>query len=90
MYADDTKQQRLTDALIIQHIEQLRMVADRFYRDDPALHAIVLADFLSKVHEELCLRADDKLELSLPEGLPDFRAPVTSAYDVDDWPEEGF
>ncbi|WP_212591462.1 hypothetical protein, partial [Escherichia coli] len=35
-------------------------------------------------------RVDERLPLEIPEGLPNFQAPITSDFDVDDWSNEDF
>lgn len=83
MYADDTKQQRLTDAMLMEAIATTVGFHERHGSGDTA-DSILLTSLLRHIYDELALRGDERISLELPEGLPNYQAPVTSAYDV--WP----
>ncbi|HCN8345658.1 TPA: hypothetical protein N6490_000266 [Escherichia coli] len=81
MYSDDTKQRRYTDAMLMEAIAS----TVGFHERHGSESSFLLTSLLRHIHDELALRVDERVSLELPEGLPDYQAPVTSAYDTDDW-----
>ncbi|AYQ12112.1 hypothetical protein D6Y71_00725 [Escherichia coli] len=80
---------RLTDELIMKSIATTICFIERYDHEHPADH-ILLTSLLRHIYEEMALRVDERLPLDIPEGLPDFQAPITSEFDVDDWSNEDF
>lgn len=80
---------RLTDELIMESIATTICFIERHGPENPA-DPILLTSLLRHIHEEMALRVDERLPLEIPEGLPDFQAPITSEFDVDDWSNEDF
>lgn len=87
MYSDDTKQRRYTDAMLMEAIASTVGLHERHVSEGPA-GSFLLTSLLRHIHDELALRVDERVSLELPDGLPDYQAPVTSAYDIDDWGED--
>lgn len=81
--------ERLTDALIMESIATTICFIERHEPEHPA-DSILLTSLLRHVYEEMALRVDERLPLEIPEGLPNFQAPITSEFDVDDWSNEDF
>ncbi|EEW1536666.1 hypothetical protein D9F41_22500 [Escherichia coli] len=80
---------RLTDELIMESIATTICFIERYGPEHPA-DPILLTSLLRRIYEEMALRVDERLPLEIPEGLPNFQAPITSEFDVDDWPNEDF
>lgn len=77
---------RFTDELIMESIAPTICFIERYDPDAP----IVLTSLLRAIYDEMALRVDERMPLEIPEGLPDFQAPITSEFDVDDWSNEDF
>lgn len=80
---------RLTDELIMESIATTMCFIERHGPEHP-VDPILLTSLLRHIYEEMALRVDERLPLDIPEGLPDFQAPITSEFDVDDWSNEDF